>query len=371
MTHRHEPVYVIGVGMHPATLAERGLRLEEMVYRTSRRALDHAGISRRQLDNVVLGASDELDGRPISSMLLAAPAGGYLTDEIKVTDSGASALCLAYARIRSGEFDAGLVASWCKASKSDVDAVMRLRAEPFFLRPLGFNARIADALFAQAVGQRLGVSDTEASRRAHAAAKRAAANPRGLQAAPASLADIERSNYDATPLRQGQVAAASDGAVSLVLASERFLRSNPQCRPLARITGAGWASDSYVLGGERLAALHSARKAWSMALAQASLSAASDFDVLELESPTGWHEAAFVRAFGITDETRVSPSGGTFAQNPLICAGLVNAAEAVLQVAGEAGPVQRPGVRRAAAHSCHGFAQQGNVVVTFESAGAA
>jgi hypothetical protein len=31
-------------------------------------------------------------------MLMTAPAGGYDTDEIKVTDSGASALCLAYAR---------------------------------------------------------------------------------------------------------------------------------------------------------------------------------------------------------------------------------------------------------------------------------
>jgi hypothetical protein len=36
---------------------------------------------------------------------------------------------------------------------------------------------------------------------------------------------------------------------------------------------------------------------------------------------------------------------------------------------GRPGAVQRPNVRRAAAHGCHGFAQQGNVVVTFERAG--
>jgi acetyl-CoA acetyltransferase len=69
-------------------------------------------------------------------------------------------------------------------------------------------------------------------------------------------------------------------------------------------------------------------------------------------------------------EDTLSPSGGAFAQNPLFCTGPVNAAEAVLQVAGKAGPVQRKGVRRAAAHSCHGYAQQGNVVMVFESAGA-
>lgn len=365
MTAPPDAVFVIGVGLHPAAMAERGLRLEEMVHHTSRRALDHAGISRRQLDNVVLGASDELDGRPISSMLLAAPAGAYLTDEIKVTDSGATALCLAYARIHSGEFHAGLVASWCKSSKSDVEAVMRLRAEPIFLRPLGMDARIADGLFAQAMGQRFGIGDDEANRRAHTAALRAQANPRGLRREPASIDDVGRSSYGATPIRAGHRAPASDGAVALVLASAHFLRSNPQCKPLARITGAGWASDSYLLGGERLGGMNSARKAWAMALGQTGLLDGSALDLVELESPTSWHEAAYVRAFGLRDEV-VSPSGGCFAQNPLIASGLVNAAEAVLQVAGQAGAVQRPNVLRAAAHSCHGYAQQGNVVITFE-----
>ena len=41
----------------------------------------------------------------------------------------------------------------------------------------------------------------------------------------------------------------------------------------------------------------------------------------------------------------------------------------VLQVAGRAGAVQRKGARRAAAHGCHGYAQQGNAVVIFESVG--
>ena len=78
-----------------------------------------------------------------------------------------------------------------------------------------------------------------------------------------------------------------------------------------------------------------------------------------------------MRALDINDESKISPSGGAFAQNPLVCTGLVGAVEAVLQVSGRAGPVQRAGVKRAAAHSTHGFAQQGNVVACFESVGAA
>lgn len=362
-------VYVIGIGMHPAEYQAHDFRLEEMVYHTSRRALDHAGISRRQLDNMVIAASDEQDGRPISSMLMTAPAGGYLVDEIKVTDSGAMALCLGYARIRSGEFDVGLIASWCKSSKTDPTAISRFRADPFFLRPVGMEDSIADALLAQSLTCWHQVTEAEVNTRVERAMQRASQNPRGLKGAPITADAIATSDWVATPVREGHIAPLSDGAVSIVIASAKFLRANPKCTPLAKITGAGWATDSYRLGAERLESFSSARRAWGMALEQAGLQDANDFDVLELESRSGWHEAAWIRAFGIDDESKVSPSGGAFAQNPFFCNGLVNAAEAILQVAGQAGPVQRPSVKNAAAHSYHGYAQQGNVVMTFGQAG--
>ncbi|MFT3777004.1 MAG: thiolase family protein [Ottowia sp.] len=363
-------VYVVGLGLHPASTAEHGLRLEEMVWRTARAALDDAGATRRQIDSVTLGACDELDGRPISSMLMAAPAGGYGTDEIKVTDSGASALALAYARFLSGESNFGLVASWCKTSKTDVATVMRLRGDPFYTRPLGIDDAVADALFAQAVASEYGVDEEEVSRRVAAAFQRAARNPRGMRHAAPSEEALSQSQYVALPLRSGQRAPYSDGAVALALASEQFLRANPECKPLARIAGIGWATDEYRLDGQRLRGLKSARMAWSSALHQAGLKDASALDCIELETPTGWHEAAYVRAFGIEQAEKVSPSGGSFSQNPLFCTGLVNAAEAVLQAAGRAGKVQRPGARWTAAHGCHGYAQQGNVAMVFESAGA-
>ena len=158
-------VYVLGLAMHPPSRAERRLRLEEMVYRTSYAALADAGVDRAQLDSLTIGACDELDGRPISSMLMTAPAGGYQTDEIKVTDSGASALCLAYARFVAGESHLGLVASWCKTSKTDVESVMRLRADPFYTRPLGIGMAVGDALFAQAVASEFDVSEAEVAER--------------------------------------------------------------------------------------------------------------------------------------------------------------------------------------------------------------
>jgi hypothetical protein len=342
-----------------------------MVYRTARAALDDAGVTRSQLDHVTLGASDEFDGRSISSMLMAMPAGAYLTDEIRVTDSGASAFCLAVARLESEEFELGLIASWCKTSKTDIETVMRLRGEPFFTRPFGINMTVSDALFAQGVIEEFGLSEGEVNDRVMQAYERAARNPRGMGFEVPDAATLSSSSYEATPLRVGQRARLTDGAVCMVLASERWLRRHPDRRPLARIAGVGWATDSYRLGHDRLRSLNSARSAWRQAMKMAGLQGADTLDLIEIESQTGYHEAAYVRAFGLPEKTAVSPSGGPFAQNPLFCTGLIGAAEAVLQVSNRAGPVQVPNARRAAAHSCHGYAQQGNVVMIFESGGEA
>ena len=358
--------YVLGTGMHKPVQRGENLRLEEMVYHTAVQALENAGVSRGQLDHVTLGACDELDGRSISSMLMAMPAGAYLTDEIRVTDSGASAFCLATARLLSGEFELGMVASWCKSSKTDLEQVMRFRGEPFFTRPLGMNLAASDALLAQAVSRRYSIGADEIAQRVVDNYARAARNPRGIGHAVPQHDAIATSPFEALPVRSGHRAPLTDGAVCMVLASGDWLERNPGHRPLARIGGVGWATDSYRLDGERLGALNCARTAWSMA---SSRMGGETVDVFEIEAQTGFHEAAVVRALGISADVAISPSGGPFAQNPYFCTGLVAAAEAVLQVAGRAGPVQVENARRAAAHSCHGYAHQGSVIMIFEECG--
>ncbi|VTU39239.1 thiolase family protein [Variovorax sp. PBL-E5] len=359
-------VFVLGLATHPPAARLAHLRLEEIAYYTAKAALADAGVTRRQLDSVTLASSDELDGRPISSMLMSAAAGGYETDEIKIADSGASAMCMAYARFLSGESELGLVSSWCKSSKTDVDAISRFGADPFFYRPLGIDRLVTDAVLAQCLSEEFAIDANEVAARVRNGYLRGARNPRGMRHEVPSLEHIQASPYESTPLRRLHRAPLTDGAVSLVLASADYVRARG-IRPLAELTGIGWATDAYQMGAARLRRMDSARKAADMALKAAGLKSFDDLDVVELECQTGFHEAALVRALGIDKEEALCPSGGVYAQNPLFCTGLVNAAEAVLQVCGRAGPVQRPNVRRAAAHGCHGFAQQGNTVMVFQS----
>src|SRR3984957_12252222 len=162
--------------MHPPSAWIVDKRLEEMVFDTAKAALDSAGIPRKELDHITIAACDELDGRSISSMLLSAPAGAYLKDEIKTTDSGLIGLCLEAMRIESGRFHLGLLSSWNKSSKAPFEDVMRMRCEPFYTRDIGLNASIADGLFARAVSRSFAIDQSEVNAAVHASYKQASQN---------------------------------------------------------------------------------------------------------------------------------------------------------------------------------------------------
>ena len=359
-------VFVIGQAVHPPAARIGDKRLEELVFDTAHAALRDAAVSRAQIDHVTIAGCDELDGRSISSMLLAAPAGAQLRDEMKCTDSGLTGLCLAAMRIESGTFDLGLLVSWSKPSTAPVEDVMRMRCEPFYTRPVGLNRTIADGLFAQAVGERYGFDEFDADETVLELFRRANINPRGVSRGMPGVAEISTSPYVAAPLRQAHQAPITDGAVAMVVASARWLTANPRAKPLAQVAGIGWRNEGYDLGNDRLTGLAGFRDALADATRMAGLDHAGALDLIELDSQTGFHDLAYRATLNGHAPAAISPSGGAFAQNPYFCTGLVNAAEAVLQLSDRAGATQIPHVKLAAAHGAHGFAQQGNVAVILE-----
>ncbi len=353
-------VHVIGYALHPPAEAYVHKRLEEMVFDTARAALDAAAIARHDLQGVTIAGSDELDGRSISGMLLAAPAGAVLRDEIKCADSGLHALLLGAARVAAGAADPCLVVSWSKTSEAPVENVMRMRCEPFFTRPVGLNMAISDALFAHAASAALGFDEEDATRCAFDAQVRARGARRRDDAGLPDLAGISASPYVATPLREGHRAPLSDGAAGFVLVSGDWLMRRPHVRPLARIAGTGWRSDAYELGKTRLTSMAAFRGAIGEALTRAGVDDAGGLASIELDSPTSYHELAYRSVLTEADPAAISPGGGCFSEHPYFCMGLVNAAGALDRARkGGAGA-------RTAAHECHGFAQQSHAAVVFE-----
>jgi acetyl-CoA acetyltransferase len=359
-------VFIIGQAVHQPAARIGGKRLEELVFDTAHAALADAGVRRAAIDHVTIAGCDELDGRSISSMLLAAPAGAQLRDEMKCTDSGLTGLCLEAMRLESGIFDLGLLVSWSKPSTAPLEDVMRMRCEPFYTRPVGLNMAITDGLFAQAAGQKYGFDEFDADEAVLDAYRRAGANPRGMKHSVPGVEHIATSPYVAAPLRQAHQAPITDGGVAMVVASGAWLKRNPRARPLAQVTGIGWRNEEYDLGADRLTSLNSFTNSLGDALRMAGHKNAAALELIELDAQTGFHELAFRAALNGNAPAAVSTSGGAFAQNPYFCTGLINAAEAILQLSDGAGPIQIPGIKKAAAHGSHGFAQQGNVAVVLE-----
>jgi len=374
-----EKVAILGIGMTEIDNGESHKKLEEMVFEASYKALQNASLSRDEIESVVIAGNDELDGLSISSMLLSAPAGAYLKDEIKVTDEGIYAILLASMRLLSGVFDLSLAVSWCKTSEAPVSNVMKMKWDPFFHREFGLNDVTATGLMANVYKSKYSLAEEIPAKVVVKNRKNGAKNPRAHLRSPITLDQVMASPFVSWPLKKLEFAPLSDGACALVLASERKvkeLRRDP-----VWIKGFGWATDSYYPGEKNLSELSSleiaARKAYEMAGIRNPL---TDIDVAEIYDLSAYHELLAYEALGICKKGRaanllnegvteisgkfpVNRSGGLLSSNPYFASGMVRVAEAFLQVKGAAGPIQIPGTKNALAHGSCGFMGQGNAVI--------
>lgn len=157
-------VAVIGVYQTKYEGAKKEQNLADMIFEAASGALADAGLKIGDIDSVVLAAHDLVDGRSITTMLTAPPAGAHLKDEVRVADDGAFAVALAWLRILSGEFTTSLVVSWSKLSEGNFDIISSLNFEPMFYRPLGLNYVTAHALQAMSYMRQYGITETQAAK---------------------------------------------------------------------------------------------------------------------------------------------------------------------------------------------------------------
>lgn len=374
-----ERVAVLGVGMTQLEGSNRVKKLEEMVFEASFKALQDASVSIDEVESVVIAGCDELDGRSISSMLLSAPAGAHLKDEIKVTDEGIYATVLASMRLLSGVFDISLAVGWCKTSEAPVSNIMNMRWDPFIQRGMGLNDLTATGMMANAYMNRYSVSEEIPARVVVKNRENGSLNPRSHLRSPVSLDEVLSSPVTSWPLKEMEFAPLCDGACALVLASERKARELK--RDPVWINGFGWATSSYYPGQKDLTELTSLKTAAQNAYKMAGIKdPLRQLDLFELYDLSAYHELLAYEALGLcahgeaaaliedgmtsrSGRIPVNPSGGLLSSNPYFASGMVRAIEAYLQLAGRAGETQLHGVHSALAQGSCGFFGQGNAVL--------
>jgi len=134
-----ERVGIIGVGQ---TKYEREKRetFGEMVYEVVKKALDDAGITIDNIDNVVTISNDFWDGRTISCMAVADASGAYGKDTSTVEGDGAFGSLYGLMRVLSGVYNNTLVVAHCKGSESSPSAITNAAFDPIYERILGIDA---------------------------------------------------------------------------------------------------------------------------------------------------------------------------------------------------------------------------------------
>lgn len=335
-------VRVLGVGRSGNDAPASSKSLNELIFAATRAALDDAGVSLDDVDSVVLAAHDVDDGRGITSMTAAGAAGALMKDEVRLAEDGLFGLALASARLLSGAYDMSLVVSWGKASETDVDAVSRLAFEPFFDRPIAQNDTIALALQAMRFRAMSSAPDIDETARRLVAAR--------LAAAPFDHRSARQAGDDSGVSAQDPAFADdADGACAVVLGGAR---ANESLDPDGLwLLGSGWCSASYHLGTGDMTRAGTVASAAERAFARSGVEDASAFDVVELDSPSAYHEMLALEALGLAgssegpalvrsllDGDRARPlmgvNGGAYGWKPLAASGLARFIDVVQTMRG-------------------------------------
>ncbi|MGK8521801.1 thiolase domain-containing protein [Nocardia asteroides] len=312
----------------------------EMLVPCFQQLYDRLGITKSDIDFWCSGSSDYLAGRAFS-FISAVDAIGAVPpiNESHVEMDAAWALYEAWVKLRSGQATTALVYGFGKSSAGTLRQVLTMQLDPYLVAPLWPDAWSIAGLQARA--------GLDAGRWTE----------RDMAAVAAGDGDVDSlldQPYVADPLRAHDIAPITDGAAAIVLAVGD--RARELCERPAWITGMAHRIDTPVLGARDLTVSPSTTAA-AHAVTGGDV---SGFDIAELHAPFSHQQLILAEAIGLNNGTKVNPSGGALAANPMFAAGLERigfAAESI--IAGSAD--------RALAHATSGPALQQNLVTVLEA----
>jgi len=337
----------------------------EMLLPVVSEVLGNVGLTKDEMGFVCSGSSDYLVGAPFSFVMALDAVGAWPPmRESHVEMDGAWALYEAWTLLNEGEIDTALVYSFGRSSPSDLNKVLALQLDPYYMAPLWPGPVALAALQARALVD--SGKATEADFAEVAARSRVAAvdNPYAQVTGNTSPEELLAEDYVAPPLRRHALPPITDGAAAIVLAAED--RAAQLCERPAWIAGLDHRIETHALGARDLTVSPSTRKAAVGAglLVDEALSTKAgphiEVDVAELHAPFAHQELILKEALGLSEKTKVNPSGGALAANALMVAGLTRIGEA-------ASRLMDGRAQAALAHATSGPCLQQNLVCALQA----
>jgi len=363
-------VGIIGVGMTAFRPSTPEYSWKELMFEAASRAYADAGVNpRTDIESFITCAEDYYEGFGIFDEFVPDQIGGALRPVCTVSGDGLQGLASAYMQIQTGLLDLAMVEAHSKASDIvSLEGILEQGLDPIWNRPLGAHPYAFVGLEANAY---LRKSHTSAKALAAVVAKNrrnGLLNPLAAYGAAVDEEQAASSPERFSPLHALDISDPADGAVVLVVASERAakrLHADP-----VWIRGIGWASDSPTLETRKFAEGWYAELAAQMAYKLAKVRRpASEVDVAEVDDRFSFKELQHLEALGLAKpgeagthalrgdyamdgKLPVNASGGSLGcGNVFEATGLHRAAEVILQLRGEAGRHQVDGAKVGIAQS--------------------
>ncbi len=317
-------------------------------------AVERSGIPKREIGFTVSGSCDYLEGAPFSFVSALDAVGAWPPIiESHVEMDGAWALYEAWVRLQVGDLDSALVYAFGKSSLGDINEILALQHDPYYVAPLWPDPVSIAALQARALLESDGYSESDLAKIVARNHKSAMSNPYAQRTGETSVEELLSAPYTVSPLRKHDCPPISDGAAAVVLASGELARKVSR-RP-AWIAGIDHRIDSHSLGARDLTRSPSTE----LAARNAGVNEAP-VDVAELHAQFSHEELILRHAIGLDNAIAVSPSGGPLCANPIMATGLIRIGEA-------ASLIMVRSARRAVAHASSGPCLQQNLVCVLEA----
>jgi len=310
------------------------------------------GIKQSDIGFWCSGSSDYLAGRAFSFLNAIDSIGAVPPiNESHVEMDAAWALYEAYIKVLTGEVETALIYGFGKSSAGTLRRVLALQTDPYTVAPL-----VPDAVSMAGLQARLGLDSGKwtLEQMAQVALDSLSASPRVDSVKPAaSVAELLERPFFAEPLRQHDCAPITDGASVMVIAAgdrARELRERP-----AWITGFEHRIETPSIGARDLTTSPSTATSARIATGGDT----GSLDIAEIYAPFSHQQLILAEAIGLTPSTKVNPSGGALAANPMFSTGLERVGFAARHIFdGSAG--------RVLAHATSGPVLQQNLVTVLE-----
>ena len=324
----------------------------EMLMPCFHQLYEELGLKQTDIGFWCSGSSDYLAGRAISFISAIDSIGAIPPiNESHVEMDAAWALYEAYIKLLTGQVETALVYGFGKSSAGTLRRVLSLQTDPYTVAPLWPDSVSTAGLQARAG---LDAGKWTAEQMAQVALDSYAAGGRtDREEVTGSIDDLLSRPYFADPLRRHDIAPITDGASAIVLATgdrARELRENP-----AWITGFEHRIETPILGARDLTTSPS-----TAASARAATGGdTGSIEVAEIYAPFTHQQLILTEAIGLPASTKINPSGGALAANPMFSAGLE-------RIGFAAQHIFNGSAQRVLAHATSGPALQQNLVAVLE-----